>query len=120
MCQHMQHGNRLVCSCSFMRVFGTESVQCAVGSLRSEFLIVFVFSVVPHITDAIQEWVMKQARITVDNDGVEPQVCVIEVSCSITFLLNTRFLLTNNTCLEQSLPPCGSGIFHQLPWVPIK
>ncbi|KAG9332048.1 hypothetical protein JZ751_016181 [Albula glossodonta] len=35
--------------------------------------------VVPHITDAIQEWVMRQARIPVDDDGVEPQVCVIEV-----------------------------------------
>ncbi|XP_045902077.1 CTP synthase 1-like isoform X3 [Micropterus dolomieu] len=34
--------------------------------------------VVPHITDAIQEWVMKQAMIPVDCDGVEPQVCVIE------------------------------------------
>lgn len=41
-----------------------------------------VFSVVPHITDAIQEWVMKQARISVDDDGVEPQVCVIEVKSS--------------------------------------
>ncbi|TNN89159.1 CTP synthase 1 [Liparis tanakae] len=30
--------------------------------------------VVPHITDAIQEWVMKQARISVDEDGVEPQL----------------------------------------------
>lgn len=37
---------------------------------------------VPHITDAIQDWVMKQATISVDDDGVEPQVCVIEVSCS--------------------------------------
>ena len=35
--------------------------------------------VVPHITDAIQEWVMRQARVSVDEDGVEPQVCVIEV-----------------------------------------
>ena len=34
---------------------------------------------VPHITDAIQEWVMKQARVPVDDDEVEPQVCVIEV-----------------------------------------
>lgn len=42
-----------------------------------------VLLVVPHITDAIQEWVMKQARISVDDDGVEPQVCVIEVSCLI-------------------------------------
>lgn len=36
----------------------------------------------PHITDAIQEWVMKQARVSVDDDGVEPQVCVIEVRLS--------------------------------------
>lgn len=35
--------------------------------------------VVPHITDAIQEWVVKQAAVPVDDDGVEPQVCVIEV-----------------------------------------
>lgn len=39
----------------------------------------FSSSVVPHITDAIQEWVMRQALIPVDEDGLEPQVCVIEV-----------------------------------------
>lgn len=42
------------------------------------------FPVVPHITDAIQEWVMRQARIPVDEDGIEPQVCVIEV-CNFFF-----------------------------------
>lgn len=36
----------------------------------------------PHITDAIQEWVVKQATVPVDDDGVEPQVCVIEVVCT--------------------------------------
>lgn len=35
---------------------------------------------VPHITDAIQEWVMKQARVSVDDDDIEPEICVIEVS----------------------------------------
>lgn len=35
--------------------------------------------VVPHITDAIQEWVVKQAKVPVEDDGVEPEVCVIEV-----------------------------------------
>lgn len=34
---------------------------------------------VPHITDAIQEWVMRQAKVSVDDDGIEPEVCVIEV-----------------------------------------
>lgn len=40
----------------------------------------------PHITDAIQEWVMKQARVSVDDDGVEPQVCVIEVKWSLVLI----------------------------------
>uniref|UniRef100_A0A3Q3L0H9 CTP synthase n=1 Tax=Mastacembelus armatus TaxID=205130 RepID=A0A3Q3L0H9_9TELE len=38
--------------------------------------------VVPHITDAIQEWVVKQASVPVDDDDVEPQVCVIEPSAT--------------------------------------
>ena len=37
---------------------------------------------VPHITDAIQEWVVKQAKVSVDEDGTEPQICVIEVNLS--------------------------------------
>lgn len=41
-----------------------------------------LWSVVPHITDAIQEWVMKQARVSVDDDGIEPEVCIIEVKWS--------------------------------------
>ena len=34
----------------------------------------------PHITDAIQEWVERVARISVDNDTAEPDICIIEVS----------------------------------------
>lgn len=48
---------------------------------------------VPHITDAIQEWVMKQARVSVDDDGVEPQVCVIEVSLSLILVPFSHQLL---------------------------
>lgn len=46
--------------------------------------------VVPHITDAIQEWVVKQAKVPVDDDDVEPQVCVIEVGLTL-FLIITWF-----------------------------
>lgn len=35
---------------------------------------------VPHVTDAIQEWVERVARIPVDGDEQVPNVCVIEVS----------------------------------------
>lgn len=53
--------------------------QCAVLILSDLYVSVLLLSVVPHITDAIQEWVMKQARVSVDDDGVEPEVCIIEV-----------------------------------------
>ncbi|NXG15228.1 PYRG2 synthase, partial [Grallaria varia] len=46
--------------------------------------------VVPHITDAVQEWVMNQAKVPVDDDRKEPQICVIEASMepfSFTFQL---------------------------------
>ncbi|XP_078513793.1 CTP synthase 2 isoform X1 [Lissotriton helveticus] len=39
--------------------------------------------VVPHITDAIQEWVIKQAQVPVDSDRREPQICVIELGGTI-------------------------------------
>ncbi|CAF4344132.1 unnamed protein product, partial [Rotaria sordida] len=35
--------------------------------------------VVPHITDAIQEWVQRVAHISVDEDKAEPDICIIEV-----------------------------------------
>ena len=39
----------------------------------------FSVLVVPHITDAIQEWVERVARISVDDDKAEPDICIIEV-----------------------------------------
>ncbi|XP_048963116.1 CTP synthase 2 isoform X3 [Canis lupus baileyi] len=38
--------------------------------------------VVPHITDAVQEWVMNQAMVPVDGHKEEPQICVIEPSAT--------------------------------------
>lgn len=55
------------------------------------YLSIFVLSVVPHITDAIQEWVMKQARVSVDDDGVEPEVCIIEVRWRISSVCPCSF-----------------------------
>jgi len=39
--------------------------------------------VVPHITDAIQEWVENVAKIPVTEDGTEPDVCIIELGGTI-------------------------------------
>ena len=35
--------------------------------------------VVPHVTDAIQDWVEKVAKVPVDDSGKEPDVCIVEV-----------------------------------------
>nr|XP_040145103.1 CTP synthase 1 [Ictidomys tridecemlineatus] len=52
----------------------------------------FFFPVVPHITDAIQEWVMRQALIPVDEDGLEPQVCVIELGGTVGDIESMPFI----------------------------
>lgn len=41
-----------------------------------------VFSVVPHITDAIQEWVERVAKQPVKGDA-KPEVCIIELGGTI-------------------------------------
>lgn len=41
---------------------------------------------VPHITDAIQDWVMNQAKVSVDGNKEDPQICVIEASMDIFFI----------------------------------
>ena len=44
------------------------------------FGILFVcFAVVPHITNAIQEWVERVAKVPVDGLEEEPDVCIVEV-----------------------------------------
>lgn len=46
----------------------------------SSFSIQLENLVVPHITDAIQEWVERVARISVDENPNEPDICIIEVN----------------------------------------
>lgn len=62
-----------------------------------------MIKVVPHITDAIQEWVVKQARVPVEDDDVEPQVCVIEVS---SYVSGVCFLVYQNLPGSESHSNC--------------
>ncbi|XP_033098300.1 CTP synthase 2-like [Anneissia japonica] len=39
--------------------------------------------VVPHVTDAVQEWVERVSKIPVDGDDKEPEVCIIELGGTI-------------------------------------
>lgn len=34
---------------------------------------------VPHITNAIQDWIERVAKLPVDESGAEPDVCIIEL-----------------------------------------
>ncbi|KAH7076274.1 CTP synthase-like protein [Paraphoma chrysanthemicola] len=48
--------------------------------------------VVPHITDAIQEWIQRVARIPVDDSGEEPDVCIIELGGTVGDIESMPFI----------------------------
>lgn len=59
-----------------------------------QFKVYFSFKVVPHITDAIQEWVERVAQKPVSSDGTkQPEICIIEVGKSLVSCLH-------NVCLK--------------------
>lgn len=48
--------------------------------------------IVPHITNAIQDWIERVAKIPVDESGEEPDVCIVEVAlCPFRFLLIDKY-----------------------------
>ncbi|CUS24783.1 LAQU0S19e01530g1_1 [Lachancea quebecensis] len=48
--------------------------------------------VVPHLTDAIQDWIERVARIPVDNSGAEPEVCIIELGGTVGDIESAPFV----------------------------
>ncbi|CAG8487187.1 14815_t:CDS:10 [Dentiscutata erythropus] len=48
--------------------------------------------VVPHITDAIQEWIERVAMISVDHSGEEPDVCIIELGGTVGDIESAPFV----------------------------
>lgn len=38
--------------------------------------------IVPHLTNAVQDWIERVSKMPVDETGEEPDVCIVEVSCS--------------------------------------
>ncbi|KAF3036789.1 CTP synthase ura7 [Didymella heteroderae] len=73
--------------------------------------------VVPHITDAIQEWVQKVARIPVDDTGEEPDVCIIELGGTVGDMESMPFV----EALAQLRRRAGRDNFMQIhvSYVPI-
>lgn len=48
--------------------------------------------VVPHITNAIQDWIERVARIPVDDSGLPPDVCIIELGGTVGDLESGPFV----------------------------
>ena len=53
------------------------------SSLILNYFHYFLLKVVPHITDAIQEWIERVAKIPVDGKEGPADVCVIELGGTI-------------------------------------
>lgn len=74
----------LICQVAF-RLFGrSKDLNTFLSHDRDHGLL---STVVPHITDAVQEWVMTQAMVPVDGHKEEPHICVIEASMAF-FCIN--------------------------------
>ncbi|KAK6456994.1 CTP synthase [Scheffersomyces xylosifermentans] len=48
--------------------------------------------VVPHITTAIQEWIERVAKIPVDDTGLEPEICIIELGGTVGDIESAPFV----------------------------
>ncbi|KAL7748018.1 CTP synthase ura7 [Sorochytrium milnesiophthora] len=48
--------------------------------------------VVPHITNAIQDWIERVARLPVDDSGEEPDVCIIELGGTVGDIESAPFV----------------------------
>lgn len=48
--------------------------------------------VVPHVTDAIQDWIERVARISIDSSAERPDVCIIELGGTVGDIESAPFL----------------------------
>ncbi|KAF2401006.1 CTP synthase [Trichodelitschia bisporula] len=66
--------------------------------------------VVPHVTDAIQEWIERVAKIPVDDTGEEPDVCIIELGGTVGDIESMPFV----EAMTQLRRRAGKGNFLQI------
>lgn len=48
--------------------------------------------VVPHVTDEIQQWVERVAKIPVDASGEEPDICIVELGGTVGDIESAPFI----------------------------
>ncbi|RDW59643.1 putative CTP synthase [Coleophoma cylindrospora] len=66
--------------------------------------------VVPHLTDAIQDWIERVARIPVDDSNESPDVCIIELGGTVGDIESAPFI----EAMRQLKRRAGKGNFMQI------
>ncbi|CCX15844.1 CTP synthase [Pyronema domesticum] len=66
--------------------------------------------VVPHVTDALQEWIERVAQVPVDETGETPDVCIIELGGTVGDIESRPFI----EALRQLRRRVGKGNFIQI------
>lgn len=66
--------------------------------------------VVPHLTDAVQDWIERVAQVPVDETGEKPDVCIIELGGTVGDIESAPFI----EALRQLRRRVGKGNFLQI------
>lgn len=66
--------------------------------------------VVPHVTDAIQDWIIRVASIPVDDSNEQPDVCIVELGGTVGDIEGMPFI----EALTQLRIRAGKGNFMQI------
>ncbi|KAF7792073.1 hypothetical protein EIP86_003103 [Pleurotus ostreatoroseus] len=61
------------------------------GQRRGDYLGKTV-QIVPHVTNAIQDWIERVSKIPVDNTGEEPDVCIVELGGTVGDIESAPFV----------------------------
>jgi CTP synthase len=84
--------------------------QAVIESERQGKYLGKTVQVVPHVTNAIQDWIDRVARIPVDNSGEEPDVCIIELGGTVGDIESAPFV----EALTQLRHRAGKNNFVQI------
>ncbi|CAJ0648590.1 6497_t:CDS:10 [Entrophospora sp. SA101] len=79
----IEHDNNITTGKIYQKVINRERKGGYLGK---------TVQVVPHITDAIQEWVEYVSKIPVDSSGQEPDVCIIELGGTVGDIESAPFV----------------------------
>lgn len=74
-----------MCGCvssSLQETILAQSPFCTSSQRRGDYLGKTV-QVIPHVTDAVQDWIERIAATPVDESEEQADVCIIEVGCPV-------------------------------------